>query len=96
MKKIDNTTPVLIALIAGTVAGGIIGMLCNKGIQRNRYAKLVANTESLADELKTKMQTEIVALRSKAEVIENVIRDKERMEAITNGIKQKLAYTNKS
>ena len=96
MKKINNTNNILLALFAGTVAGGLLGMLCSRGIQQKRYSKLIENSKDLADDIKQKMEHQIIALRSKAEVIENVIRDKERMEIITNNIKQKLALTNKS
>ena len=92
MKNTNNILEIIGAVFMGAVVGGTIGILYSKC--NNKYTKLLPNFKEPQQDVEVEVCRQINALRSKATLMENVIRDKQKLEEITNGIKQKMAREN--
>ena len=92
MKNTNKIFEIIGAVFMGAVVGGTIGILYSKCKHNN--TKLLPNFKEPQQDVEVEVYRQINALRSKATLMENVIRDKQKMEEITNEIKQKMAREN--
>lgn len=94
MKQTNRVLEIIGTIFMGAVVGGTIGILYSKCKNSNKYTKLLSNFNEHQQDVEVEVYKQIDGLRSRASLMENVIRDKQKMEEITNEIKQKMAREN--
>ena len=87
MNNSNNTGAILGALLLGALTGAAAGILLapHKGSKTRR--KLINGAQGMADDFRSKLKDEALALRQKADELEAVAKDK--MHDIADGIRQK-------